>query len=191
MAPLKEWAHVVQPNPQKVRKIQKKFLNFKICSEQDLDLFLKTHPKIAAIPEKVARLKKVLKSMPPELKCSDEEVLCLVDSGATINAAWIERHFPQYEDLVQPTEASMNGDGATTAGGQKLKNKGRCVVHGSSQGMDLNIAFKDMETEVPILSVRKMVKKGNDVNFEKGGWTIVHRTTGRTPKLYEHDGSTS
>ena len=45
-----------------------------------------------------------------------------------------------------------------------------------------------MEPEVPILSVRKIVKKGNDVNFQKGQGTIVHRTTGRTLRFNEHDG---
>ena len=89
---------------------------------------------------------------------------------------------------VQPTEASANGDSAVTACGKRLVNKGRCVVHGSAQGTELNMAFKDMETEVPILSVRKMVKKGNDVKFQKGGGTITNRSTGRVLRFYEYDG---
>jgi hypothetical protein len=82
----------------------------------------------------------------------------------------------------------MNGDSAVTACGKRLVNKGRCVIKGSVQGMDLNMAFKDMETEVPILSVRKMVKKGNDVKFQKGGGTITNRATGRVLRFYEYDG---
>ena len=183
---LNGWAHNVKQLSAK--KSSKRHPSFKICSEEDLDNFLGRHPKIAAIPDKVERLKKILKTMPDALKCNANEVLCLVDSGATINAAWIARHFPQYLHLVMQAEASKNGDSAVTACGKKLLNKGRCVVHASAQGTDINMAFKDMETEVPILSVRKMVKKGNDVKFQKGGGTITNRTTGRVLRFYEYDG---
>ena len=159
-----------------------------MCSEADLDGLLKRHPRVAAAQAAVNTLRTTLDAMPPALKCEDGEVLCLVDSGATISAASIDTQFPAYSHLVEETDASRRGSGATTASGQKLVNKGRCVVHGSAQGTDLNMAFKDMEIEVPILSVRKMVKKGNDVNFEKGGGTIVNRSTGRVLRFYEHDG---
>ena len=178
--PCHRFEYVAQPSPPPA--------NFMLCTDKNLDLFLLKNPKIAAIPAAVDRLKKLLKDMPTELRCQDGEVLCLVDSGATINAAWIDRHFPSYSHLVQPTEASLRGDGARTACGQELLNKGRCVVHGKAQGTSLNMAFKDMETEVPIISVRKMVKKGNDVQFGAGGGTITNRSTGRRLRLYEHDG---
>ena len=126
--------------------------------------------------------------MPDELVCADDEVLCLVDSGSTINAAWIEKHFPSYAKLVQKTPASMRGDTATTAGGQKLVNKGRCSVHGMVDNHEFPIAFKDMETELPILSVRKMVKRNNEVKFKKDGGFIRNRDTGRLLKFHEHEG---
>ena len=69
-----------------------------------------------------------------------------------------------------------------------MVNKGRCVVKATAQGSDFHVAFKDMETELPILSVRKMVKKENDVNFHPGGGSIVNRRTGRALKFFEHDG---
>ena len=48
--------------------------------------------------------------------------------------------------------------------------------------------YKDMEVELPILNVRKMVKRGNDVQFVPDGGTITHRDTGRSIKFHEHEG---
>lgn len=123
-----------------------------------------------------------------ELVCKKGEVLCLVDNGSTINAAWIEKHFAEYSKLIQKTSASLRGVSATTAGGQKLVNKGRCTVHGTVDGHEFPIAFKDMETELPILSVRKMVKRNNEVKFEKGGGFIGNRDSGRVLRFYGHEG---
>ena len=105
-----------------------------------------------------------------------------------MNAAWIAKHFPQYAQLVQETLASQRGDGAITACGVKLKNKGRCNVQGSVDDKIFNIAFKDMEVELPILSVRKMVRHGNDVQFKDKGGTITDRSTGRVIRFFEHEG---
>ena len=123
-----------------------------------------------------------------ELICGPDEVLCLVDSGSTINAAWIEKHFPQYAKMIHSTEASRRGDTATTACGMELKNKGRCAVHGTVDDLPFSVAFKDMEVELPILSVRKMVRRNNDVRFSGKGGTIRNKNTGRVLKFYEHEG---
>ena len=82
----------------------------------------------------------------------------------------------------------MRGDTATTAGGQKLVNKGRCSLHSMVGGHEFPIAFKDMETELPILSVHKMVKRNNGVQFKKDGGFFRNRDTGRLLKLHEHEG---
>ena len=161
---------------------------FTIHSERALDELLSRYPHIAAIPGSHKKIRKILRSMPAELVCAEDEVLCLVDSGSTINAAWIEKHFPAYAKLIQKTPASMRGDSATTAGGQKLVNKGRCSVNGMVDNHEFPIAFKDMETELPILSVRKMVKRNNEVKFKKDGGFIRNRDTGRLLKFYEHEG---
>ena len=91
-------------------------------------------------------------------------------------------------EFVKQTKASRNGDSATTACGKKLMNKGRCIVKATAQGSDFHVAFKDMETELPILSVRKMVQRNNDVRFKPGGGWIKNRTTGKTVPFYEHEG---
>ena len=69
-----------------------------------------------------------------------------------------------------------------------MKSKGRCVVHAQVQGHDFPVTFKDMETELPILSVRKIARRGNDVGFrEKDGW-IENRKTKKIMKFYSHEG---
>ena len=50
------------------------------------------------------------------------------------------------------------------------------------------VNFKDMEIELPILSVRKMVKRGNDVRLVPDGGTITTRDTGRSIRFHEHEG---
>ena len=145
------------------------------------------HLKLASLPEP-KKIKNALRTMPQELVCGLDEVLCLVDSGATVNTAWIEKHFPAYRFLVKETAASRQGDSATTASGGKLVNKCRCIVGATAQGSDFNIAFKDMETELPIWSVRNMVKNQNVVTFEDDGGTIRNKNSGRVMRFYEHEG---
>jgi hypothetical protein len=159
-----------------------------IQTEHELDDLLRQHPHHAAIPDIDAKIRKVLKSMPPDLVCRPGETLCLVDSGSTVNAAWIEKHFPAYAHLVKQTPASLRGDTATTACGKQLANKGRCVIRANVQGEDFTVAFKDMETDLPILSVRKMVKQDNTVNFRNGGGTITNNKTHRVVRFFEHEG---
>ena len=162
--------------------------SFTVRSEKQLDQLLAKHPLLAAIPDSDKKLRKVLRTMPDELVCEIDEVLCLVDSGSTVDAAWIAKHFPAYAKLVKATNASRRGDSATTAGGHKLINKGRCVVDATAQDVPFPVAFKDMETELPILSVRKMVKRNNDVQFQKRGGVIRNRDTGKSVQFYEHEG---
>ena len=159
-----------------------------VRSERELDSILKCHPYLAAIPKSDQKVRKLLRSMPVELICGPDETLCLVDSGSTINAAWISKHFPAYANLVKPTVASQSGDFATTAGGQTLVNKGRCVVSATANGKPFDVAFKDMETELPILSVRKIVRRGNEVRFKKLGGIIRNHSTGEPQRFHEHQG---
>ena len=50
------------------------------------------------------------------------------------------------------------------------------------------MAFKDMETELPILSVRKIVRRNNEVKFLQEGGIIRNRSTGEVIPFYEHQG---
>ena len=125
----------------------------------------------------------------PDLPLEDDEIWALVDSGSTLNAAWIKKHFPKYASLIIASKQQMRGDVATTAGGHELKHKGRCKVNTVISGIDVPIAFSNMKVDVPILSVRRMVKSCKDVVFTESGGTIKNRVTGQTLQFIEADGT--
>ena len=63
------------------------------------------------------------------------------------------------------------GDTATTAGGHKLKNLGRCRVEASVDGHAFPVPFQHMKVDVPIISVKKYLNSGYDFHFtEEGGY---------------------
>ena len=161
---------------------------FAINSEEQLDRYLEAHPKMAPMPVEAEKIRKALKTRPVELECKPGEVLCLVDSGSTVNAASIAKHFPWYAGMVRPTKKSRAGDFATTACGKQLANKGRCAINSTVDGEPFPVAFKDMDVELPILSVRKMVKRNHVVTFDVEGGTIVNKATGQTFHFHEHEG---
>ena len=130
------------------------FDQFTMRSENGLNVLLRKHPRLAAIPDTDKKIRKALRSKPVELECSAGEFLRLVDSGSTINAAWIGKHVPQYVDVAVPTPASERGDFTTTAGGDTLFNKGRCLIKGQVQDQSIPVESKDMEVELTIVSVK-------------------------------------
>ena len=71
------------------------FDQFTVRSEKDLNDLLRKHPRLASIPDTDKKIRKALRSRPVELECGADEVLCLVDSRSTVNAAWIGKHVPQ------------------------------------------------------------------------------------------------
>ena len=187
-----DWNVKVSRKSERAKKVEprrpKLLESFTVKTEQQLDQLLSRHPRLAAIPDTDKKIRKILRTMPAQLVCGPDEILCLVDSGSTVNAAWIEKHFPAYMNLVRQTKASLRGDSATTAGGHKLVNKGRCVVNATADDQAFPVAFKDMETELPILSVRKMVKRQNDVQFGDEGGFIRNRESGKQIPFFEHEG---
>ena len=130
-----------------------------------------------------------MKVMTRKIHVGPDEQLVLMDSGSTVNVAKIKKHFPAYEDLVIPSKGSLRGETATTACGGILVNRGKVVVHGSSDGQEVSIPFQDMDVELPIVSVRKCVKAGKDVRFYEGGGQLKDRKTGKTIQIYELDGT--
>ena len=86
-----------------VQPLPDTFQPFTVSSEADLDQLIKSHPQVAALPSDNIKIRKILKSIPVQLECGHGEVLCLVDSGSTVNAAHIARHFPAREDTVKST----------------------------------------------------------------------------------------
>ena len=155
-----------------------------IQTEADLDRHLAQNPRLQKISANM--INRASRELPPALICGPGEILCLVDSGASMNAAWIEKHFPGFLQLLRSTDS--NRYSATTAGGGVLTDKGSCSVSGSIDGLPSKINFRDMEVEMPILSVRKMVKNHHRVQFQDKGGYIENIKTGRRISFHEHAG---
>ena len=62
------------------------------------------------------------------------------------------------------------------------------MVTGKVDGKYFPVAFKDMDVEMPILSMRKLVKRQNVVRFTEGGGTIKNKKTNKVIKFYEYEG---
>ena len=67
-------------------------------------------------------------------------------------------------------------------------NKGSCSVTGTVDGHQSTIKFQDMEVEMPILSVRKMVKNKHRVQFHENGGYIENIATGHKMLFHQHAG---
>ena len=103
---LNGWAHKVNRSSRRLSKRARAPTNLDtfdrvtIRSERDLDAVLQASPKLAAIPDSAWTCGKKMRNMSRtkkiELECGPDEVLCRVDSGSSINAAWVEKQFPQY-----------------------------------------------------------------------------------------------
>ena len=52
---------------------------------------------------------------------------------------------------------------------------------------EMPIVFSNLKVDVPILSVRRMVKLGNDVIFTETGGSITNRLTGQKLTFIEAD----
>ena len=90
------------------------FCNVTVHNEQELDLLLKTHPAIAALPTD-PQARKELHQLAPKSK---KYVFIMMDSGASINAGWAKKHFPG--SVVRTSPGQLKGEFANTASGDRL-----------------------------------------------------------------------
>ena len=129
-----------------------------------------------------------MKACLPKIPLAAHEMVALIDSGCTLNAAWIEAHFPQYRDYIIQSKAQALGETATTAGGHELHNEGRCRIETSIDGDNFPVAFQNMRVGVPILSVRKYVRSGWDFKLsDQEGGSMTCRQNGKTFQFIECD----
>ena len=184
---LSGWAHRTTIKLQSPRRqtLKKMVIN----SEVDLDRMLRTKCKIAGLAAAATSRKNNPDSKLPDIPLADDEIWALVDSGSTLNAAWIKKHFAAYARFVVSSKQQIRGDVATTAGGHELKHKGRCKVNTMIDDHEMPIVFSNLKVDVPILSVRRMVKLGNDVILTETGGSITNKLTGQKLTFIEADGT--
>ena len=90
-----------------------------VGSEADLDKLLSTHPTICALPSDEEKRVDLTQLAPRDKRY----VYIMMDSGASLHAADLEKHFEGHELVV--TEESIRGDVAYTANGDNIYNLGR------------------------------------------------------------------
>ena len=185
IAALGRWAHKVTTS----KKPQSEAKKVKVITNQrELRKFMTSNPNVAQLPVERKKLSKVMKMVTKSVELADGETLVLMDSGSAINVAKIKSHFKQYANFIVPSSGSISGETATTACGKQLVNRGKCTVHGTTDGQKNSIPFQDMDVELPIISVQKCVKSGHSVTFHEDGGEMKNRSTGKLVKIHEIDG---
>ena len=114
-------------------------------------------------------------------------MLALVDTGSTLNAADIAKHFPAFADRIISSKAQLQGETATTAGGHQLRNEGRCRVDATIDGQAFPVPFQNMKVDVPIISVKKFMRSGFDFHFTEDGGYMKCRVNDKIFHFIEAD----
>ena len=110
----------------------------------------------------------------------------MMDSGASIHAVWMQKHLPGH--VVRQSIGQKNGECAHTANGERLYNEAEFEVSGECDGILIGLNFTNMQVDIPVASVRRLVASGNDVSFYEGGGCIRNRKSGTTAKFLEMGG---
>ena len=114
------------------------------------------------------------------------EMIALVDTGSFTHAVDADVEFPDHE--VVPCDPDAPGTAAEAADGGILKKLGTVRTTGVIDGVDVEVVWDHRKVSTPILSVRKLVKDGNDVYINKKGGFIKNMATGKVMKVYNFQG---
>ena len=104
----------------------------------------------------------------------------MMDSGAGCNGGRCKKLFKHYK--VHPHDDEHPELNCVSACGTKLEHNGYCNLHVEIGGEEHILPMDDLNVDVPILSVRKIVRNGNYVKCRLGGGYIFNKKTGK--KLY-------
>ena len=160
----------------------------KVCStETELDDYLKANPTIiAALPEDRKSLAKLAKRCPTDETLGEDEVYMMMDSGAGCNGGKCKDLFPKYR--VQKHSKTRPQQNVVSACGTKLPHRGHVNLNVEIGGEDHKIPMDDIDVDLPILSVRRIVRQGNLVKFRRGGGYIRNAKTGTRLHFVERQG---
>ena len=110
----------------------------------------------------------------------------MVDSGAGTNGVECKKFFPDYE--IKDYPGNRPGPRCVAANGAPLENGGYVNLNVVIDGEDHVLPMDDVPLEMPILSVRKIVRKGNYVAFRDGGGYTKNVKTGHKMRFVERQG---
>lgn len=112
------WSWLTKVSPKKPKPL--KYVT--IRTEADLDKMLKSEPTVASTPAS-NKFRNELSALAP---VSEKYVYIMMDSGASIHAAWIQKHVPG--PFVRRSVGQKNGEFAHTANGERLYNEDRFLA---------------------------------------------------------------
>ena len=110
----------------------------------------------------------------------------MLDSGPFTRAMDAEQTLPLHK--ISPPGPRENRRKAETACGGILDILGTLIVEAQTSGHDINVKFNHMKVNTPILSVRKLVKDGNEIYICDGGGYILNLKTNKRMYFFEHQG---
>ena len=111
------------------------------------------------------------------------ETWAMMDSGAGCHAAHATKHFPKH-----PKRRSRTVRKCVLADGSPMESSETVDVLALIDGEKHTIEFDDLPVECPIISVRKIVRKGNRVVFQENGGYIVNTTSKKKLHFVEKQG---
>ena len=112
-----------------------------------------------------------------------------IDSGACDNVIPPEE-LPSYQDRIQETKASRNGDDFLSASGDVIPNYGELKIPVVTREMTTRgMVFQAAGVAKPLGSVKKMLQAGHRVVFDSEASYVLNKTTGETNILREEDGN--
>ena len=111
----------------------------------------------------------------------------MVDSGSGEHCLDAEVKLPDHP--IERSPGQEAGQTVETAGGHELHNLGQVRVEFETQeGLESDISFQHIKATTPILSVRKLVKRGHQVEFRRGGGSIIAAGSGQRMDFVERGG---
>ena len=125
----------------------------------------------------------VAKLLPKDQK----HLLACVDSGSVVTVVDAEKELPTHN--IQKSKAQHNGVQYAAANGSRIPNEGKVQVTArTTDGIPLPpLTFQNAKVSMPILSVRRLVRKGSRVEFLDGGG-IIHLPDGKGVNFIEKFG---
>ena len=123
---------------------------------------------------------------PHKIATKKGEFISCVDSGSVATVANAKKTFPN--EKVEPSKASTNGVAYVAADGGLMPNRGEVTVNVVAGDVDLGpMKWQDADVNMPILSVRRIAKKGSRVSFWDGGG-VIKLPDGTKVPFYEYQG---
>ena len=110
-----------------------------------------------------------------------------------MEAADVEEEFPQYMSLVSQDLDKKQSISATTACGGIVANKRKVVIGASTKDQsggsyDFPWPFNNMKVQIPILSLRNTMKRGQTARLNDKGGYLRKLSNGVKIPVYQQEG---